>query len=182
MAGLRVLLVDADIDTAKMARVVLEQAGHAVVLGARDQQRLAGLDLSSALGVLTVPVGDGADCDAILDTFADAWGAPDALVVPVGSAGGRVEARVRPVAEAMAMAEGLAQAAEARALPVVVVGSGASAVIAFASEAADGPLQVVAVASPALLQLPIEAPTRRRDRLLLAARSVVHRVRRGADE
>lgn len=170
----RVLLADADLPAADEVRRVLELDGWTVVLGARTQQRIEGLDGGEGSGVVTVPVGDAIDGEVVLETVTDSLGPLAGVVVVLPEVEGRVVARVQPVAEAMALTEGLAVAASALGLVVVVVGPSADAVAAFVQPAVEGAgvVRAVADAHDVIGALQGVLPVRRRDRWARSARKV----------
>ena len=178
-----VLVVDADTAVGRAAVAELTRLGGRCVLGAADQERVG--RLADGLPRVTVAVGDAVDAEVVLTTVADGVGALVAVVVPVPPGSGRPEAVVQPVARAMAMAAGLAEAAGSRGLPVVVVGPGAAAVVAWAREQAPqaGPLhavpevaRLVEVGVAPVPQVGPSAPPRRRDRALQLARTLWGRL------
>lgn len=175
-----VLLADADVAGAERVRASLRSVGARVVLGARSQQRLAGLSLLESDASLTVPVGDAVDGEVVLTAASDAFGPLSAVVLMVGQAEGRVKARVLPVSDAMALAEGLCVAAHARELPVVICGPAAEAVAAFVRLQLPAEAVLRVSADPAGVAEALAAepspPVRRRDRVRGVAMRLAGRV------
>ncbi len=180
MTPSRVLVADADLPLGQSLIAALQQAGVEVVCGARNQVRLAQLSGGASGLHLTVPVGDATDAEMLFATVEDAVGPLDGVVVPVPLVAGKVGKRVVPVADAMALTEGLATAASAAGKAVWVVGPAASAVVAFVQVGLPtaGDLHARTDASDLLagFQGPSASTSRRRERWAARARNVVRRV------
>ena len=74
MGSPRIMVVDADRSDGSKLCAMLQDAGHEVIRGARDQQGLAGLPVRREGLDLTVPVGDVTDAAVVLTTIEDTVG------------------------------------------------------------------------------------------------------------